>query len=207
MLLAGLFVVAYLLGAVPFGVLLCRSKGIDVTQIGSGNVGATNVARALGWRWALPIFVLDMLKGFGPAFAARSMDQREWVWYLMGLAAIAGHCASPFLRFKGGKGVATSLGMVFGASPLVAASGFGMFIVLFWFTRYVSLSSIVAVGCSVIAGACFRDWIYVGIGSLLFVFVLFTHRANIKRLRDGTEPKFKFKKKDPPEPPAPDGGS
>ncbi|HVT12666.1 MAG TPA: glycerol-3-phosphate 1-O-acyltransferase PlsY [Fimbriimonadaceae bacterium] len=197
MLLASLIVVAYLLGAVPFGVLITRAKGVDVTRVGSGNIGATNVARAIGKWWAIVVFLLDLMKGCAPVLVARTLTGNEWLWYAVGLAAIAGHCASPFLRFKGGKGVATSLGMVFGASPIVAAGGFSVFIVLFAFSRWVSLSSIVAVGSSVLIGASLRDWPYTAIGSLLFLFVLYTHRENIKRLRNGTEPKFIFKKGKP----------
>lgn len=200
MLLAGLFVASYLLGAVPFGVLVARSQGADLTKIGSGNIGATNVKRALGMKWAILVFLLDVGKGFGPTFAARAVDHRAWVWYLVGLAAIAGHCASPFLRFKGGKGIATSLGMVFGASPLVAASGFAIFIVMLTLSRYVSLSSIVAVGCAVIVALLLKDWVYVGTGSALFLFVIYTHRANIQRLRNGTENRFDFRKPRPKPP-------
>jgi len=198
MLLACIFAVAYFLGAIPFGVLITRAKGVDVTKIGSGNIGATNVARAIGNEWAAGVFLLDVLKGFGPTFYARSVDNREWVWFLVGIAAIAGHCASPFLRFRGGKGIATSLGMVFGAAPLVAAGGFLVFGILFAITRFVSLSSIVAVGSSVILAVVLRDWVYAAVGSLLFLFVLFTHRKNIRRLLDGTEPKFCFKRTQPP---------
>lgn len=198
MLLACLVVAAYFLGAVPFGVIITRAKGVDVTKIGSGNTGATNVARAIGKEWAGLVFLLDVMKGFAPAFFARSLTSSEWLWYAVGVAAIAGHCASPFLRFKGGKGVATSLGMVFGASPIVAGSGFAIFIVVFLICRYVSLSSIIAVGSSVFVAAALRDWPYTTIGSLLFLFVLYTHRKNIQRLRNGTEPKFRFKKDEPP---------
>ncbi|MFI5385967.1 MAG: glycerol-3-phosphate 1-O-acyltransferase PlsY [Fimbriimonadales bacterium] len=213
MQLACLFIAAYILGAVPFGVLIGRAKGVDITKVGSGNIGATNVGRAIGKGWAVLVFLLDVMKGLAPVLLARSIDDDRWMWYLVGLAAVAGHCASPFLRFKGGKGVATSLGIVFGASPIAAAGGFAVFLVLFPITGYVSLSNIIAVGCAVIVGAIIRDWTYVEVGTLIFLFVLYTHRANIKRLRDGTEPKFKIKRdeqkdkkdgeKDPPE----DGGS
>ena len=194
MLLACLFVVAYLLGAVPFGFLIARGKGVDVTKIGSGNIGATNVSRAIGKGWATLVFLLDMMKGFVPVFCARSLSDHEWVWYLVGLTAIAGHCASPFLKFKGGKGISTSLGIVLGGSPIIAAVGFAVFVIALLTTQYVSVTSIVSVGSSVVIGALLQDWTYVGIGSLLFLFVLFTHRANVRRLRDGTEPKFRFKK-------------
>jgi glycerol-3-phosphate acyltransferase PlsY len=194
--LISLVVAAYVLGAVPFGVLISRAKGVDLSQIGSGNVGATNVGRALGKKWAITVFLLDLAKGLAPTLLARTLTDNHWLWYLVGLATVAGHCASPFLHFKGGKGVATSLGMVFGASPLVAASGFLIFGIVFAIKRYVSLSSIVGVGLAVAVAAILRDWVYVGIGSLLFLFVLYTHRANIRRLLNGTEPKFKFKKEE-----------
>jgi glycerol-3-phosphate acyltransferase PlsY len=95
--------------------------------------------------------------------------------------------------------------MVFGASPLVAVSGFAIFLTMLAITRYVSLSSIVGVGCSVIVAALLRDWVYTGIGSALFLFVLYTHRANIRRLIDGTENRFDFKKPPPPKDHDPEG--
>lgn len=193
MLLAALFVASYLLGAVPFGVLIARSQGADLTKIGSGNIGATNVKRALGAKWALLVFVLDVMKGLAPTIAARAIDDRPWMWYLVGASAVIGHCASPFLRFKGGKGVATSLGMVAGASPLVAAAGFAVFIAVLLTTRYVSLASMVAVVASVATALILRDWTYAVVGSILLLFVIYTHRANIQRLRNGTENKFKFR--------------
>ena len=200
MMLACLFVAAYFLGAVPFGVLITRAKGVDITKVGSGNVGATNVGRAIGKTWAIIVFLLDVFKGCAPVIATRFLvpDSPRWVWYLVGIAAVAGHCASPFLRFKGGKGVASSLGMVFGAAPIVAGSAFLIWGVIFLITRYVSLASIIGVGCAVVIAAIVQDWVYVGFGSLLFLFVLYTHRTNIQRLRNGTEPKFTFGGKPPP---------
>jgi len=207
-MLACLFVAAYILGAVPVGVLVARAHGVDITAVGSGNIGATNVKRALGMGWAALVFLLDMIKGFAPTFVARSVDEREWIWYLVGMAAVAGHCASPFLRFKGGKGVATSLGMVFGGSPIVAAGGFAVFAIVLLppVTRYISLASIIGVGSAVVIAAVLRDWTYVGFGSVLFLFVLYTHRSNIGRLRNGTEPKFRFRKDKPKKDSEDDGG-
>jgi glycerol-3-phosphate acyltransferase PlsY len=204
MLLAGLFCGAYLLGAVPFGVLVARAHGVDPRLVGSGNVGATNVKRAIdsaggrGLLWAIIVFLLDLIKGLAPTLAARFLlPGQELLWFAVGVAAVAGHCASPFLGFKGGKGVATSLGMVFGASWIAAAGGFGTFLLLLALTRYVSLSSIVAVAMSVAVAILLPDWPYVGVGSLILLFVLYTHRANIQRLRDGTESKFSLKKVTP----------
>lgn len=199
-------VAAYLVGAVPFGYLAAKSKGIDIFQFGSGNPGATNVTRALGKGWGNAVFALDVLKGVLPALAARFVAPHQVgplhaqaIWFLVGLFAVAGHCASPFLGFRGGKGIATSLGVGLAAAPVVALIAFGIFLVAFLVTRYISFSSIVAVCSTVVLG-----WFIPGqapelivVYVLLSVFVLYRHRGNIRRLREGTEPKFAFRKVTP----------
>jgi len=198
------FALSYLVGAIPFGVIATRSKGIDIFQFGSGNPGATNVARALGKGWGIAIFVLDVLKGVVPAALARLIiKDGAWglhaqsLWFAVGLAAVLGHCCSVFLKFRGGKGIATSLGAGIGACPLVALSAFGIFVVVFLVTRFVSLASIVAV----ISAVAFVFLIPNQAPELalvflaLSIFVIYRHRANIRRLRNGTEPKFTLKKK------------
>lgn len=193
MLLGALFVIAYLVGSVPIGHLVGRAHGVDLREVGSGSIGATNVRRALGWGWAITVFLLDLGKGFLPAFCARFVAPgQEGLWYVVGAAAVLGHCFSPWLGFRGGKGIATSLGMVFGASPWVAAGGFAVFVVCLLLSRFVSLSSIIAVFCSILVGLLLHDWIYVGVGIAIFVFVLYTHRRNLQRLRAGDEPKIAF---------------
>jgi glycerol-3-phosphate acyltransferase PlsY len=208
-----LYLGSYLCGGIPFGVVFARMKGIDLLKVGSGNIGATNVKRALGTKMALLVFILDVAKAAVPAYAARFVvDQplhgvpAQVFWLLAGLAATFGHCVSPFLKFKGGKGVSTALGMVLGAAPLVAASGFGLFLVIYALTRYVSLASIIAVPSSLLFG-----WFLPGqarelepLYFLLSVFVVVRHRANIKRLLNGTEPRFSFgeQKQDEPTPEA-----
>jgi len=195
--------IAYLIGAIPFGVLATRSKGIDIFQFGSGNPGATNVARALGKTWGMAIFLLDVLKGVVPAVIARLLIKGDaWglhaqsLWFAVGLAAVAGHCCSVFLRFRGGKGIATSLGAGIGACPLVALSAFGIFLVVFGVTRFVSLASIVAV-----ISAVLFVWLIPQQAPelavafiLLSIFTIYRHRGNIRRLLNHTEPKFSFKK-------------
>ncbi|MCW5943833.1 MAG: glycerol-3-phosphate 1-O-acyltransferase PlsY [Fimbriimonadaceae bacterium] len=197
----------YGLGSVPFGVLVARAKGIDIRKVGSGNIGATNVKRALGTKWGLFVFFLDVLKGLLPSFLAWSLVgtalpmvlgsysllPREYV-ALAGFAAILGHCASPFLGFKGGKGIATGLGAVLGADPAVALSAFGAFIVVVSVTRYISLGSLVA-GVAVFAfGMLFRSPpILMGAYVFLWAFVWYRHRDNVARLRAGTESKFSFR--------------
>jgi acyl phosphate:glycerol-3-phosphate acyltransferase len=192
--------VGYLIGAVPFGVMATRSQGIDIFQFGSGNPGATNVARALGKKWGIAIFLLDVLKGVIPALLARAMVPSpvggvpaQVLWFAVGICAVLGHCFSVFLRFRGGKGIATLLGAGIGACPLVAGAGFGIFLLVFAVTRYVSLASIVAVPSAAIFG-----WLIPGqarelvaVYLLLTVFVVYRHRSNIGRLMAGTEPKFK----------------
>ena len=185
---------AYLLGAIPFGVLFARAKGIDLFAVGSGNVGATNVKRALGLGPAIAVFLLDVLKGFAPAFLAlRVLGSQDWA-IGVGVAAILGHCFSPFLKFKGGKGIATGLGVLFGVTPWVALSVFGVFLFSMLIHRWVSLSSLTAVVTAPFFGWLFGDspGMFLFYGALL-IFVLIRHRENINRLFEGTEPKFKFK--------------
>ena len=194
MIQAAFFIGAYLVGAIPFGVLFARAKGIDLFAIGSGNVGATNVKRALGLGPAIVVFLLDVLKGFIPAFIAlRVLGSQDWAIGI-GVAAILGHCYSPFLKFKGGKGIATGLGVLFGVTPWVALSVFGVFLLSMLIHRWVSLSSLTAVATAPFFGWLFGDspGLFVFYAAL-FVFVLVRHRENIQRLMNGSEPKFKFR--------------
>jgi glycerol-3-phosphate acyltransferase PlsY len=206
MLEAVLLIGAYLVGAVPFGYLIARAHGVNIFEVGSGNVGATNIKRALGLGWALAVFALDVLKGAVPALLALQLLHSQ-AWAMgAGCAAIAGHCLSPFLKFRGGKGIATALGVALASSPLVALSAFGVFVVCLAISRYVSLSSMIAVPSGLLFG-----WLYGESRAIMLfygalaVFVIVRHRANIKRLRDGTEPKFSLgqgkdeKKRDEPE--------
>lgn len=199
-----LFVVAYLIGAIPFGVIVCRAYGIDLFAVGSGNIGATNVKRALGDRWGLAVWVLDVMKSLVPTLVARSLIHErlgpldpQTQWFLVGLAAILGHCASVFLRFRGGKGISTALGAIVGSAPVVAALCFGLFAIVLAVTRYMAIASIVGVSSVVVFSLLVPGNtpqllpVYV----LLSAFVIYRHRANLKRLRTGEEPKFGFGKK------------
>lgn len=203
----GLFLVAYVAGAIPFGVLIARARGVDILKFGSGNPGATNVGRALGSKWGVLVFVLDVLKGLIPSlvapvfFTAPLYGMSVQLWgFLVGVAAIFGHCLSPFLKFKGGKGIATSLGASTGAAPLVALPAFGLWIILFAITRYVSLSSLIAVTVALILSAVLpgqaRDMVPVFLFLTIFIFV--RHKSNIGRLMNGTEPRYEGKKKEAP---------
>ncbi len=198
-----LYLASYLCGGVPFGVIIAKSRGIDLMKVGSGNIGATNVKRVLGSKIALLVFILDVGKAAVPCLVARIIVTHEWngipaqvFWFAAGLTAVLGHCVSPFLKFKGGKGVSTALGMVVGSAPLVASASFSLFLVLLVGTRYMSLASMIAVGSATFFGWFFPDQAreLVPLYALLTVFVAYRHRKNISRLKDGSEPKFNFGK-------------
>ena len=192
-----LLIGAFLLGAVPFGFLAGKLlKGVDLREHGSGNIGATNTLRVLGTGPGLVVLALDVLKGYVPVAAAQALFRSEPWWVMgIGLAAILGHTFSPFLGFKGGKGVATSLGVLIGLSPLVAAGALAGFAAVVALTRYVSLGSIVAAALqAVLFFALPHPLPFRLFGLLIAGFVIAKHRPNIARLRSGTESKFGAKK-------------
>ena len=198
-----LYLGSYLMGGIPFGVVFAKRKGIDLMNFGSGNIGATNVKRALGPKVAMVVFALDVLKATVPCLVARLVITHQThgvpaqvFWFAAGLIAVFGHCVSPFLKFKGGKGVSTALGMVIGSAPLVASASFSLFLVLLVGTRYMSLASMIAVGSATLFGWFFPNQAreLVPLYALLTLFVAYRHRNNIKRLMNGTEPKFVFGK-------------
>jgi len=199
---------AYLLGSIPFGLLIARAHGKDLRSIGSGNIGATNVSRALGRKWAYICFALDVLKGLIPMlttiFIAKPDDVLGlWLWLAVGCAAILGHIFPIYLKFKGGKGVATSFGVALGLWPyyticVLLAFGVWVAVVLIW--RYVSLASIVAsitfIFALIAAVILIPDWEFANLWPILItavaipVMVIVRHRENIKRLLAGTESKI-----------------
>jgi glycerol-3-phosphate acyltransferase PlsY len=193
---------AFLVGSIPFGFLIAKSKGIDIRTVGSGNIGATNVTRVLGNRLGYCVFGLDVLKGFVPGLVARQvvlqpemgLPPQCW-WFLAGIAAFLGHMFCPWLGFKGGKGIATGLGALLAAAPFTALASFTVFLVFLFPTRYVSLSSLVAAVALPVFGLLIpgeaRE--LVPIYLLLSALVFYKHRDNIRRLRAGTESKFSFR--------------
>ncbi len=189
-----LLIGSYVLGSIPFGVIVARSKGVDIMSVGSGNIGATNVYRAVGAQAAWTVFALDVLKGLIPAYAATYLlKSADWGMYA-GIAAVLGHVFSPFLKFKGGKGIATTLGVLIGVAPVVAAAALVVFVLIVVATRYVSLGAIIA--AIVAAIGCFVDGETLPVSvifSLLAVVILLKHIPNIKRLLAGTERKFLLK--------------
>ena len=208
--IAILIVASYLLGSVPFGLMVGQAKGIDPRQAGSGNIGATNLGRLLGKKFFFLVFALDMLKGMLPVIAAgillhdRPDSPRKFaLWLLVAFATIAGHMFSVFLGFKGGKGVATSCGVLLGLWPYYTLPGvvaLVVFIVTFKTTRYVSLGSILAslsFPLAYVAIGLAMKWPVFGAQVPLLVFALLIaamivvkHRTNIARLRAGTEPRL-----------------
>lgn len=188
LLLAG----AYLLGSIPTGLLLSKALGVDIRAAGSGNIGATNVYRTLGRKVGIMTLVGDCLKGLVPVLVARHLGFAEaWV-AAAGLAAFLGHVYTVFLGFKGGKGVATALGVFLGISPMAVLVALGVFAAALLRWRYVSLGSILAAAVMPAAVALIeRKPTVVALTVAIALLVIWKHRENIARLRAGTESKFK----------------
>jgi glycerol-3-phosphate acyltransferase PlsY len=186
----------YLLGSMPFGYWLVRLlKGEDIRKVGSGNIGATNVWRTYGKGYGIPIVVLDVAKGFIPAFVG-TLLAGELVGALAGGAAMLGHWRPLFLRFqKGGKTVATAGGTFFGIAPLLGAVGLAIWLLVFVLFRYASLASIVtAVALPFVGLALGEPWPVIVFAAIAAVAVIVLHRGNIARLRDGTESRFRLRR-------------
>jgi glycerol-3-phosphate acyltransferase PlsY len=182
---------AYVAGSIPFGLLLARAKGIDLRQVGSGNIGATNVARAMGKGWAVAVLAADAAKGFVPVWLGRRFGLSATAIALAGAAAIIGHMFTLFLRGRGGKGVATSLGVASALSPLAAVIGFAAYAVVFAVTRLSSLGSLLGVWTFALLFVL-REMpppplMALAIGGALLVTL--RHRENIARLVRGEEKK------------------
>lgn len=185
-------VVAYLIGSIPTGLLLSKAFGVDIRTIGSGNIGATNVYRTLGRKVGAMTLLGDCLKGLLPVLAARHLGLTEpWV-ATVGLAAFLGHVYTIFLGFKGGKGVATALGVFLGLSLFSVLLALALFIGVLLKWRYVSLGSIVAAAAIPVIVAVFdRRLLLIAVTAVISCIVILKHRENIRRLLDGTENKFK----------------
>ncbi|MGH7469176.1 MAG: glycerol-3-phosphate 1-O-acyltransferase PlsY [Longimicrobiales bacterium] len=191
-----LLIFAYLMGAFPTSLIVGRIRGIDLRQQGSGNLGATNTFRVLGWRAALPVFLVDTFKGWFPTYGFPRWDSAspgEWA-LAYGAAAIVGHVFSVYVRFKGGKGVATSSGALLALAPAAAGIGLLLWSAIVFTTGYVSLGSIVTaltlpLLILALQGRAPVFWLSLA----LAVFVVFAHRANLRRLLRGEEHSFKKK--------------
>jgi glycerol-3-phosphate acyltransferase PlsY len=203
LLIVGLTLFAYVIGSVPFGLLIAKTQGKDIRTMGSGNIGATNVLRCLGKPLGITCFALDALKGFLPAFFFPAIEKilcpnavGPTFGILFGAAAILGHNFPVFLKFKGGKGVATSAGVLLGVAPLAVVIGVLTWVLVFYTSGYVSLGSIIAALVVVATGwtAGYGPVIATAL-TLLGALTVWRHRENIKRLIAGTEHKFQRKTK------------
>ena len=199
MLLSSLLLLAigYLLGSMPNGYLAGRwLKGIDLRQCGSGSTGATNVLRNVGKAPALVVFLLDVGKGALAVLLAKSFGLNDWVQVLAGLAALAGHIWPVWLGWKGGKAVATGLGMFLGLAWPVGLACFGLFMAVISISRIVSLSSVVAsISLPVLMVLSGASGASISVSLVANVMVLWRHRSNIERLIAGTEPRIGAKAK------------
>lgn len=200
-----ILIVSYLLGSIPFGVLIAKFfGGSDVRKAGSGNIGATNVARVVGPAAGILTLILDAAKGwFAVWLAARMMHGEALVMVLAGLFAMLGHCFPVWLRFRGGKGVATAAGVFAALCPTAMLAALILFLLVVGFWRYVSLGSIAAAAAIplfvyLLWAPHFAPPVSVTLVSLVIAaLVVYQHRGNIARLARGEEPKFSFSKQDP----------
>jgi glycerol-3-phosphate acyltransferase PlsY len=181
-------IVGYLIGSVPYAQLLARRRGIDLRRVGSGSVGASNVLRTSGVRPAVVAMCLDAVKGALAVLVAQRLSAAPPLQMAAGVAAVVGHVYPVWLRFKGGKGVATAAGVFAVMSPLAMAVACAVFVVAVWITRYISVGSIAATFALVAVTAVGRDPGVVLLGALAAAAVIvYRHRANLSRLVSGTE--------------------
>lgn len=196
---------AYLLGAIPFGLLIGKARGVDIRTVGSRNIGATNVFRCVGAKWGILAFLCDMLKGFGGVWCAAIPllwsapipdSNALLLRVLCGTSAMLGHIFPVWLGFRGGKGISTALGLLIGVAPAAAGLGFALWVVCFLLSRYVSLSSCLA---AIVIGALVWTPLYADrpvwfavLMTILAALAILKHRANLVRLAKGTENRFAF---------------
>jgi len=196
--------ITYLVGSFPTGYVVGCLRGIDVRKVGSGNVGATNVTRILGKHFGYPVFVIDFLKGLVAVLLAGAISHRchfdsiasDFCAALGGIFSVVGHSFPVWLGFRGGKGVATSLGVIFGISWIAALIMAAVWVIIFKTTRYVSVASIAAaITLPVVMIALFflnqlKSPVLVYFSLCLAAIVVIRHRSNLSRLLSGTEPRF-----------------
>ena len=201
---------AYLLGGIPFGFLIGRLRGVDVRTVGSKNIGATNVFRTVGRAWGLVAFACDVVKGFLPVvICRRTCGDAAWLPLAVGVVAVLGHMLTPYMRFRGGKGVATAFGMLLGLIPALVGVAFALFAVVFALSHYISLGSctaalflMVTIWLPVFGTAGYRDLPQCVLVTLIAAFIIVKHRANLVRLWHGNENRiYLFRPR-----PAEDGG-
>lgn len=191
----------YLLGSVPTGFLVARARGVDIRAVGSGNIGATNVFRILGKPAGVAVLLVDVLKGLGAVIGVRALPALfgttatpaglAQLGMVAGVAAILGHNYTCWLGFKGGKGIATSAGVLLALMPAALGVCLVVWLLVLGLSRYVSLASIAA--AAVLPAAVWftrGGWLLTGLGLALGLLAIYKHRLNIRRLREGTEHRF-----------------
>jgi glycerol-3-phosphate acyltransferase PlsY len=197
---------SFLLGSFPTGYLVARSKGVDIRRHGSGNIGATNVFRTVGKPLGVFVFAVDAIKGFAAVwfsmqFAPAAGEAVTWAGIVSAVAVIVGHNYTPWLGFRGGKGIATSAGVLLALMPWAIFCITVVWFVVFWLSRYVSLASISASAALPVSVAGL--WLagvsgnapLLGFALLISALAIWRHRSNIERLRQGVEPRFARKTK------------
>ena len=195
---------AYLIGGVPFGFLIGKMRGVDVRTVGSKNIGATNVFRTVGKKWGLLAFFCDVMKGLVPTLVAKMLyaETMPVMPILVGITCVAGHMLTPYMKFKGGKGVATAFGALIALMPATVGIAFAIFAFTFACSNYISLGSCVAatslavmVWIPFLDHAGYEDLPLCVLVTLIAAFIVWKHRSNIGRLARGEENKiFLFKK-------------
>lgn len=189
-----LIILSYFFGAIPSGVWIGKIfKNIDVRDYGSKNSGATNSYRVLGAKLGIAVLIIDVLKGFIPLYIASKFNLKYNDLVILGLVAILAHTFSCFISFKGGKGVATSLGVFLFLAPVITLILLVIFILMVYFTKYISLGSITAAFLlPIFTFFTHRDTYLFTLSVVIAIFVIYRHKTNISRLLSGTENKFKF---------------
>lgn len=188
--------IAFVAGSIPFGSIISRKVAcLDITQKGSGNIGATNVAREVGLKWGLLTLLLDLLKGFIPVYlVSQSFPGMDLGIALIGLSALLGHQFSPFMGFHGGKGVATALGIYFALSPFLCLIAILFFVCVVYLSDVVSLGSMLAVFLmTFLLAASGRSWTTISVSLLISLLITFRHKDNIRRLLKGEENRWRKK--------------
>ena len=195
-------IAAYFLGSIPFGLLLTRAFGRgDVRKVGSGNIGATNVARAAGLLAGVFTLVLDVAKGAGAVLLSEKLSNDSATWMMIAaFAVLLGHCFPVWLKFKGGKGVATAAGIFLVLSPLACLAAVILFVLVVVFWRYVSLGSVSAAAAMPLLIYLLWEPRHAAPPAVTFgvvaiaLLIVYKHRSNLRRLLEGAEPKFSFSK-------------
>jgi glycerol-3-phosphate acyltransferase PlsY len=193
-----MLLLAYLVGAIPTSYVAAKlGRGIDLRQHGSHNLGATNVYRVLGWRYALPVGLIDAAKGALPiAVLGPWSNGPAWFRVALGVAAVVGHVSSPYVRFRGGKGVATAAGMFLALAPLAIGLSVLIWAAALWLTGYVSVASLTV-------AVLFPLWVWLAVPEepytiwaavAVAVLIVYAHRANVRRLSAGSEHRFRTRK-------------